>query len=251
MADNDEPVSRRAPRRTDKVGQLVARSILDEMTRGGLEPGTRLPAEAQMMVDYQVGRGTLREALRILEVNGLITIKPGPGGGPTVEAASTHDFGRMATMFFHARGLTLRELIEARLVMEPVAARLAAQRRSEDDIAKLQKLIDFEEKGDEDAYVASTSDFHELIAEIGGNGVIAIFTESLAEVFHARVRGILFPPGKPRRQVVSTHAAIAQAVIDGDAETAEKLMLEHMEAYVRYVEKSHPTLMAELIDWIH
>lgn len=75
--------------------------------------------------------------------------------------------------------------------------------------------------------------------------MVEIFTQSLAEVFHTRVREILFPAGKPRKQVVSTHAAIAQAIIDGDAATAEALMLEHMEAYVRYVEKAHPAPMGK------
>jgi GntR family transcriptional repressor for pyruvate dehydrogenase complex len=203
-----------------------------------------------MMEQYQVGRGTLREALRILEVNGLISIKPGPGGGPSVEKASTHDFGRMATLFFNARRLTLRELIEARLVLEPVTARLAAERRDEEGIRRLQEVIDFRESGDEDAYVRATSDFHALVADLAGNGVISIFVLSLAEVFHARVREIIFPPGRSRKGVVGTHAKIAQSIIDGDAETAEMLMYDHMQAYVRWVEKNHPAFVNEVIDWI-
>src|SRR4051794_21417139 len=190
MPAHDAPDRRKAPRRVEKVGQLVAREILAEITRGGLKPGSRLPPEVTMMEQYQVGRGTLREALRILEVNGLISIKPGPGGGPSVEKASTHDFGRMATLFFNARRLTLRELIEARLVLEPVTARLAAERRDEEGIRRLQEVIDFRESGDEDAYVRATSDFHALVADLAGNGVISIFVLSLAEVFHARVREI-------------------------------------------------------------
>lgn len=246
----EAPAGRRATRRTDKVGQLVAREILGEITRGGLVAGSRLPAEAQMMADYRVGRGTLREALRILEVNGMISIRPGPGGGPVVEEASTHDFGRMATLFFHARGVTVNELIEARLILEPLAARLAAERRTKADIEKLEDVIRFEETGDEEAYYSYTGDFHSLVGELAGNGVISMIVLSMNEVFHARARQILFPPGKARRDVVSTHAAIARAIIDGDAEVAESLMLEHMQAYVRYARKASPNLGAEVIDWI-
>ncbi len=228
----------------------MAREILGEITRGGLKAGSRLPPEVVMMEQYQVGRGTLREALRILEVNGLISIKPGPGGGPSVEEASTHDFGRMATLFFNARGMTLRELIEARLILEPVSARLAAERRDEEGVRRLKEIIEFQDSGDEDAYVQATSDFHTLVAELAGNGVISIFVLALAEVFHVRVREIIFPSGRSRKGVVSTHAEIVQAIIDGDPATAERLMYEHMQAYVRWVEKNHPAFVNEVIDWI-
>jgi len=202
------------------------------------------------MEEFRVGRGTLREALRILEINGLISIKPGPGGGPVVESASTHDFGRMATLFFNASGMTLRELIEARLILEPVTARLAAERRDADGIAQLRAVVAFGETNDEDAYIRATTDFHSLVAKLAANGVISIFVLALAEVFHARVREIIFPKGRSRRSVVETHSEIAEAIIAGDADIAESLMYEHMKAYVRWVEKSHPSVINEVIEWI-
>lgn len=232
------------------MGQVVAREILGEITGRGLPPGSRLPPEAEMLIQYEVGRGTLREALRILEVNGLISLKPGPGGGPVVENASVHDFGRMATLFMHARGITVGELIEARLIIEPVCARLAAERCDEEAAERLRAVIAYEERGEEDAYVAATWDFHTLVADISGNGVIALFNKSLAEVFHARVRQILFPAGNSRRGVIATHNAIARAIIDGEAASAEALMFEHMQAYVKYVQKSHPTIFKEVVDWM-
>jgi GntR family transcriptional repressor for pyruvate dehydrogenase complex len=250
MPEYDAPDRRRPPRRSEKVGQSVAREILGEITRGQLKPGSRLPPEVAMMEQYQVGRGTLREALRILEVNGLLTIKPGPGGGPSVEAASTHDFGRMATLFFNARGLTIGELIEARLTLEPVTARLAAERRDDEGIRRLKQLIDFEENGNEDEYVRATGDFHTVVAELAGNGVISIFVLAMAEVFHTRVREIIFPAGRARKGVVNTHNEIAKAIVAGDADTAEQLMYEHMQAYVKWVEKNYPSLVDEVIDWI-
>jgi GntR family transcriptional regulator, transcriptional repressor for pyruvate dehydrogenase complex len=250
MSEHDAP-GRRRPRRTDKIGQQVAREILSEITKGGsINPGQRLPTEPEMIATYQVGRGTLREALRILEVNGIISIKPGPGGGPVAEDASTHDFGRMATLFFHVHGLTIRELIEARLILEPVAAGLAAQRRTEEDIARLKQVVAFEETGDEEAYVHATADFHDTVAQLSGNGVISIFLLALAEVFHARVRGIVFPQGRARDGVIGTHAEIAKAISDGDADTAESLMYEHMQAYVSWVGKNNPALIGEVIEWL-
>jgi GntR family transcriptional regulator, transcriptional repressor for pyruvate dehydrogenase complex len=239
----------RPTRRTGKVGQSVAKDILASITEGGLGPGSQLPTEAQMMDQYGVGRGTLREALRILEVNGLIHIKPGPGGGPIVQDATTHDFGRMATLFFNARGLTMGELIEARLVMEPVTARMAAERQDPDGIAALREIV-FDQGADDRTYRAVSRDFHTLVMEMSGNGVISIFAQALLEVFQERVSGSFFPAGKKRRQVVATHEAIAQAIIDGDGDTAQRLMFEHMEEYAVYARKAHPSVDTEVVDWL-
>ncbi len=70
--------------RAEKVPELVARTILREIVQQGLSAGDRLPPEATMLAHFGVGRGSLREGLRILEIHGLIKIKPGPQGGPVV-----------------------------------------------------------------------------------------------------------------------------------------------------------------------
>jgi GntR family transcriptional regulator, transcriptional repressor for pyruvate dehydrogenase complex len=237
-------------RRADKIAQVLARDILDRIIREDLQPGAHLSAEAQMLEQYQVGRGTLREALRILEVNGLISIKPGPGGGPIVRGATTHDFGRMATLFFSARRITVRELVEARLILEPVTARLAAERRTDADLPLLERLAGVHEPGGEEDYRDASVDFHTTIVRLAGNGVIELFALSLAEVFFARVHGtMLVPEGSGRRDVLKVHGEIARAVADGDAATAEVLMREHMQEYVTFVSASHPALMDEVVIW--
>jgi DNA-binding FadR family transcriptional regulator len=228
---------------------VVAREILAEITEKKLGPGAQLAPESQMLERFGVGRGTLREALRILEVNGLIYLKPGPGGGPVVQEASTHDFGRMATLFFSARGFTVRELIEARLIMEPVTARMAAERRDAAGIALLEQMV-FDPNADDMAYRATSADFHTLVMQLSGNGVISIFAQSLSEVFADRVSASFFPAGKKRRQVVATHEDIARAIIAGDGETAEKLMFQHMEDYANYARKAHPSVDNEVIAWL-
>lgn len=251
-AQMQEPgnVARSRPnRRADKVGQKIAREILADITDGRLPPGSQLPTEAHMLERFGVGRGTLREALRILEVNGLIYLKPGPGGGPVVQEATTHSFGRMATLFFNARGFTIRELIEARLIMEPVTARMAAIRQDPGGLEKLETMV-FDPNADDRTYRASSADFHTLVMEMSGNGVISLFAESLMEVFQDRVSGSFFPAGKKRRQVVATHQDIARAILSGDAETAERLMFEHMEDYAEYARRAHPSVDSEVIAWL-
>src|SRR5712691_5213320 len=108
--------------RTEKVPETVARKILHEIVEGGLVAGDRLPPEAAMSAEFQVGRASLREALRILETHGMIRMKPGPSGGPVVTDTRPSDYGKTTTLYLHRAGATFRELLEARLVIEPVMA---------------------------------------------------------------------------------------------------------------------------------
>ena len=114
-------------RRSEKVSAVIAREIVRDIARQQLAPGTTLESESAMLRRYQVARASLREALRILETHGLIRIKPGPGGGPVVSNVTSAAFGRMATLFFQVQGIRFGELVEARLILEQVMARLAAE----------------------------------------------------------------------------------------------------------------------------
>src|SRR4051812_2370456 len=104
--------------RSDKVSEKIARRILRDIVARSIQPGTKLPPEALMLQRYDVGRASLREGLRILEVYGLIWIKPGPGGGPVVADVSSLDFGRGASFFYHAVSATLHDLVESRVFVE-------------------------------------------------------------------------------------------------------------------------------------
>jgi len=257
-----KPVSKRkgAPRKPDnlallpsangrasaKVAEVVARRIARRIGAEKLAPGTQLESEAQMLSMYGVARASLREALRILEVHGLITIKAGPGGGAVVAGVSTRDFGRMSTLYFQAGTMTFRELIEARLVMEPVMARLAAERADAALIDRLLKLSTPLES--DEAYLHTSAEFHRLVASMSDNRILNLFSHSLEDIFHDRVSGMLFPVSR-REKVVEVHAAIARAIARGEAARAERLMREHMLEYAKYVERRHPELMDEVVDW--
>jgi DNA-binding FadR family transcriptional regulator len=228
------------------VSEAIARDIVRRIGAEGLAPGTQLPPEAKMLEEYRVGRGSLREALRILEVHGLISIKPGPRGGPTVDQVRTRNFGRMASLYFQMDGVTFRELIEARQAMEPVLARRAAELREPDLVAELAR---FENLGraDED-YLRHAGDFHQLVALMSGNPIMSLFGQSLADVVRDRVQDSLYPKSR-RREVLGTHGIIARAIAAGDADLAERLMREHMEDYVAQAKRRHPGLMQEVVDW--
>ena len=85
--------------RPPKAAMLVAQRIVRDIVRGGLRPGDVLPPERAMLATYETGRGTLREALRLLEFQGVITLRPGPRGGPVPGASTTCSPGPAATRY--------------------------------------------------------------------------------------------------------------------------------------------------------
>jgi GntR family transcriptional regulator, transcriptional repressor for pyruvate dehydrogenase complex len=251
MVAPDDGIVHGAARRTGKVSELIARQIVDDVVRRRLKPGDRLESEAVMLGRYEVSRASLREALRILEVHGLISIKPGPGGGPVVAAVDSVDFGTTSTLYFKAAGATFRELVEARLVIEPAMAGLAARRGDPSQIAALEQRLlrdDDLHVADDRAYRDSTREFHDLVSNASENRVMSLFAGGLKAVYLDRIRQIVFPE-QDRVRVIRAHGAIARAILKGDASRAERLMRTHMEEYVEFVEKGFPGLLDELIDW--
>jgi GntR family transcriptional regulator, transcriptional repressor for pyruvate dehydrogenase complex len=203
-----------------------------------------------MLERYRVGRASLREGLRILEIQGLITIKPGPGGGPVVAAANSQDFGRMSTLHYQGVRATFRELIDARLVMEPLMARLAAESGDEALLEELRGVSEATNEGLDDprTYVAGSKGFHSVISESSGNRVLNLFARSLQDVYAARVSGFLFPPDA-RERVSRDHDAIIRAIERGDGKRAERLMREHMEEFAQLCVERYPGMLDEVVDW--
>jgi DNA-binding FadR family transcriptional regulator len=201
-----------------------------------------------MLEEYRVGRGSLREALRILEVHGLISIKPGPRGGPTVDKVHTENFGRMATLYFQMDGVTFHDLIEARVIMEPTMAGLAARSRDPELVTELARFASAAGGVEDDEYAGHAADFHRHVAAMSGNSVMSLFGQSLTDILRDRLSPTLFPKSR-RGAVLNVHCAIARAITEGDADKAERLMTEHMTEYASYVRRRHPTLMREVVDW--
>ncbi len=242
--------SARRPRRKDKLANSIAQSVLSDIKQQGLTAGDKLPNEAAMLEQYDVGRGTLREAMRVLETCGLIALKPGPRGGPVVQGAHPEDFGRVASLFFQVADVTYGEVVEARLVLEPMAARLAAQRHR--NAPEAHELLRLASGGagtrDERSYLNATADFHASVVALAGNGLLTLVCQSLAEIYRDRVVGVLFPKSR-QKDVHAAHVDIARAIVEGEGDRAYELMAEHMQEYTRYVAKRHPSLLEESVVW--
>jgi GntR family transcriptional repressor for pyruvate dehydrogenase complex len=238
-------------RRPEKVAEVIARRILTDMSISEKPAGTRLPSEAQMLAHYRVARASLREALRILEIQGIIELRPGPHGGAIVALATSHEFGRMATLHYHIQGVTIRELVEARLTIEPVMAGLAARRDDEVLRERVQSVLADGRAMPLDHWSDQRQvgfKFHDTICAMSGNRLLDLFSKSLKDVFSDRVTSHAFSVAE-RRRVLVEHDAVAEAVLDHDADGAERLMRAHMEQIAKSVEERHPSLLDEVVSW--
>jgi GntR family transcriptional repressor for pyruvate dehydrogenase complex len=238
--------------RTEKKAETLARQILDDVLASGLAPGSVLPGEAAMLAQYRVGRTTLREAQRILEVHGLLDIRSGSGGGPVVAVASSRDFARMSSLFYRAAGVRLRHLLDARQIIEPMAARLAAAHQDPAGIERLRELVaDLEEKpdvNDNRRFLGASRDFHDVVNALSGNPIIDLFTSGLVDMFTDRMAGFIYPVDQ-RQEAARQHLAIGRAILRGNGAAAERLMREHMTDYGQYAMEGWSGGLNEVISW--
>jgi DNA-binding FadR family transcriptional regulator len=205
-----------------------------------------------MLQRFRVGRASLREALRILEVYGLIAIRPGPGGGPVVQAVTSRQFARTSTFYFHLHGATFGDLLDARRAIEPMMARLAAGGRDQGGLDRLGRDVAAAraamEAGDEDTWRRLTSEFHVEVAGASGNHILDLFGQSLKDLYSERLESRVIGRGDAKR-VQKEHEAIHKAIVEGRAAQAERLMADHMATFTSITSKAIPGLLDDVLDW--
>jgi GntR family transcriptional regulator, transcriptional repressor for pyruvate dehydrogenase complex len=239
-----------ATERPKKTALLVAQRIVEDINRRGNQVGDRLPPERAMLEDYDVGRGTLRESLRFLELQGVITLKPGPSGGPIVQQPDSSALATSLSLLLQFQQAPFRTVIETRAALEPRMARLAAERMEEQHIAKLFEIVELERQhlDDHARFLVQTRRFHTTIAEGSGNLIFAALFNALFDMLDGAAVGVEYPP-RQRRLTIDIQSSIATAIADRDADRAEELMTTHMQALARYTEKNYAKALAAPVMW--
>jgi GntR family transcriptional regulator, transcriptional repressor for pyruvate dehydrogenase complex len=236
--------------RPPKAAMLVAQRIVRDVVRGGLKPGDFLPPERTMLEQYETGRGTLREALRLLEFQGVIALKPGPRGGPVLLNPDASHLANTVVLLMQLKEAPFRTIVEVRSALEPMISSLAATRISDDAIKDLGSTIDQmrDNLGDQHVFLEANKRFHDVIAWSSGNPLFGYIVDSLLGIMDGTVIGIDYPT--PRRNaILKAHENIYDAIHDRDPDQAEALMRRHIDEYVRYAERKFPEVLEHVIQW--
>ena len=203
------------------ASERVALDIVHDIVAQGLHVGDRLPLEAAMVEQYDVSRASLREALRLLEVQGLIRLKPGPGGGPVVGSVKASHLARTATLYFHLDASTYGQLMATQVLLEPLCAQLAARNpesHDRDDAVLRRARLRVR-----DELSAHTSTFHNEVYRLSANPVLALVTSAITSIVADHVVATM-DPVQLRGDILDEHAALARAIARGHADRAARLM---------------------------
>jgi DNA-binding FadR family transcriptional regulator len=234
-----------------KTSEAVARDIVDDIVTSARQPGERLPSEAAMLKLYRVSRQSLREGLRLLEVQGIISLKRGPGGGPVVGNLDSANLGRTSTLYYHLAGATYDELLEAWVVTESALAERAARNPDRDAVRKAMEPFMDPEEPELGAGVASQLElarFHAVMASLAQNRVLELNLQSIGRiVLHHAV--LVTDPGTPEFEIVEDHVALAKAIAAGHVRKSQALMEDHILRMQQFYRTRVRTHLEELIDW--
>lgn len=232
--------------RTVKASERVAQDIVRDIVLRGLETGDHLPLEAAMVAEYGVSRTSLREALRLLEVQGLISLKPGPGGGPVVGTVEPSHLARTAALYFHLSGALYADVMVTQVLMESNCARLAAL--NPDREALMAPWLEQELPPSVPTYRDMTSGFHSAVYQAADNPVLSLLTQAVTHIVTQHVLTTM-DPVELRGPIVDEHAGLARVIAGGDADAAEALMTEHFERQHDHLRKRSPARIEENIQW--
>lgn len=231
------------PVSVDRVSQVIVDQVKLLMREGQLTIGDRLPSERDLCQRFGVSRVTVREALRVLEANGLIAVRVGARGGAFVASPTKERLSEGLADLMTLSPLTPRDVTEARTVIELGILPFAVERATEADIAHLRRMVDEGYDAlDRDAYTMDISAaFHVGVATSAHNPAI----ESLVQSFHGpmlhslrQARNVAPAMG---RKGTDEHSALADAIEKRDLEAAIKVMSTHLDRTASLVRDLPPT----------
>ena len=205
-----------------------------------------LPAERDLVSQSGLGRATVRESLRILEIEGLVKTRRGRHGGTQVQQPNSALVARSLEIFILGNRLRLDSLLEVRETIEPASAALAASRRTDAELAELERLTARLEEAFDDvkAFLVANVNWHVAIARMSHNELLTGFMEAIASAILAGTDIANFNSDEIRREALAAHRRIQQAIQGQDPERARRRMVRHIQAYDAAVMRTaHPAVV--------
>ncbi|MGW4407738.1 FadR/GntR family transcriptional regulator [Nonomuraea sp. NPDC004702] len=260
------------PVRAVRAYERVVEQVEEAIESGALGPGARLPSERELMVQFSVGRSTVREALRVLQARGLVRSRPGDPNGAEVLPFSPAALHKSMTTLARVAELSLAELVQFRMVLDSSAVLLAARLRTEEQLAEMEAAIAgmraamraaapaatasasasaTASASDHDAFSAADVAFHDVVVAASGNTLIQVCTDVVRSVVLGLIAGkIADAPDRESlmRRSIRHHEEVLAAVRAGDGATAARLLRRSMYDYyaVHLPDAERPALRALL-----
>ena len=234
-------MDRLSPIRIQKGFEVLADRLAEQILTGVIKHGELLPNERDLGEISGLSRGSVREALRVLEAQGLVSTKRGRNGGRVAVPAGGQSFRRSVEFFIRGQRIPLSVLLETVEVLEPNLAQLAARHRDEQDLADLrvahEKLAATTTPG---RFANANARWHEVMARASHNPLLIAVYESLgaAEFLKPRIAG--FISDDIRAAVLHAVEQVERAIVAGDAEAARRRMERHVRAYRASLEAAAP-----------
>jgi GntR family transcriptional repressor for pyruvate dehydrogenase complex len=218
-----------------KASDILAKQLRDSILAGDYPEGMLLPNERELSERSGLSRTSVREALRILEVEGLLTTRAGRNGGSAIRRPGRETLEHSLNLFIWGQNTTLETLLEVRAALEPPAARLAALHRTPDDLIAIDqhhaRLTGC--AADIDAFRAANISWHAAIMQASHNPLLISFYQAIIGAVHAATDIDDFHSPLVRREVIRIHERIAVAIRDSDGDAAARRMHRHVEAYIK------------------
>lgn len=222
------------PIKTKRLYEEIVEQIKRLLTEGKLKPGDKLLAEREMAEQFQVSRASVREAIRTLEMLGIIDIRPGEG--TFIRDTETDDIIRPLAMFLAVERSSLLDMFEMRRIFETATAGLAAQRATEEELDQIEAMLENmrERLNVQDPARGEEFDaaFHYAVAEATHNSLLTKLFKTVSEEFakaNSVARRQLYQSGEENAQkIIDQHAEILAGIRSRSPEVASKAMLSHL-----------------------
>ena len=221
------------PYRSKRAFEEIADQIKQAILAKRLKEGDRLPSERSLAKRFQVGRMTVREALRTLETKGFIKIKKGSGGGAFIGVADSDAVPSIIVDNLILEGLTSTQITEARIALECAAVKSVIENATTEDlnsiaqnIEELETIIEFDHPQD---LLSKRINFHLLIAEASHNLLFIMFTRTLMEWARRRLEEHWVPLIEEQLKSYQFHQRLFDSIKRKDNDVAQRLMKDHIE----------------------
>jgi DNA-binding FadR family transcriptional regulator len=230
-----------APIHTKRTFEEICERIRAKLADGSLKPGDKLPAERTLALQLGVSRNVLREALRSLEMAGVLLLRKGVKGGAFIRNADPERLNDVLRDMLRLGSFSVDELTETRVHVQDLVVRLACKRATAVDLEALKNNIDQTEIATKEGRyldrVERSREFYRLLAAAAHNQVLAMMVHSLTEILMGFVYARIAAGGVPFPNLIDKRKLFWKALKARDQEKATQLMTAHLESMHRLLEK--------------